>query len=44
MGRGKEIHVDPERACRAKAKREMDPAQVYGHRPKHEDVWFLSPY
>ena len=24
--------------------REMDPAQVYGHRPKHEDVWFLSPY
>ena len=24
--------------------REMDPAQVYGHRPKHDDVWFLSPY
>ena len=23
---------------------EMDPAQVYGHRPKQDDVWFLSPY
>ena len=24
--------------------REMDPAQVYGHRPQEEDMWYLSPY
>ena len=24
--------------------REMDPAQVYGHRPQQEDLWYLSPY
>ena len=24
--------------------REMDPAQVYGHRPQEEGMWYLSPY
>ena len=24
--------------------REIDPAQAYGHRPRHPDVWHLSPY
>ena len=24
--------------------REMDPAQVYGHRPQEDGMWYLSPY
>ena len=23
--------------------REIDPAQAYGHRPQHDEVWYLSP-